>query len=163
MKIAQNHVVVLTYELRLDDGRVVDSSDENKPFAFIHGIGQTLPSFDRELQDLEAGAEFSFSLTAEEAYGPYKEGFVVGIPRDNFAGAEAEIFEVGRTLPMQDEQGNSLFGTILELDEKTVKMDFNHPLAGNNLNFTGKVIEVREATKVELDHGHVHGEHGVEH
>jgi len=163
MKIAQKHVVVLTYELKLDDGRVVDSANEEKPFAFIHGIGQTLPAFDRELQDLETGAEFGFSLTAEEAYGEYKPGFVVSIPKENFAGAESDIFEVGNTLPMQDESGNALFGTILELDEENVKMDFNHPLAGNNLNFSGKVLSIRPATKTELDHGHVHGEHGVQH
>jgi FKBP-type peptidyl-prolyl cis-trans isomerase SlyD len=75
----------------------------------------------------------------------------------------ADILQIGAMLPMQDQDGNPMDGKLVEIGDETVKLDFNHPLAGESLHFTGKVESVREATSDELDHGHVHGEGGHQH
>ena len=163
MEISKNKVVTLTYVLKLDSQETVDSSTEDNPFAFIHGIGQTLPSFDGGLAGKKAGDTFEFSINADNAYGAYNPGYVHTLPKTAFEGAPEGTLEVGRTVPMQDNEGNPLMGVIQEVSDTGVKMDFNHPLAGQNLHFTGKILEVREATKSELDHGHVHGPGGHHH
>lgn len=163
MEIAKNKVVTLTYELKLDSQEVVDSSTEESPFAFIHGIGQTLPAFDQALEGKKAGDTFTFSITSENAYGAYNPGYVHTLPTAAFEGAPEGTLQIGRTVPMQDQEGNPLMGVIQEITDAGVKMDFNHPLSGQNLHFTGKIVEVREATKAEMDHGHVHGPGGHQH
>jgi FKBP-type peptidyl-prolyl cis-trans isomerase SlyD len=76
---------------------------------------------------------------------------------------DTEVVKVGAMLPMQDQNGNPMHGVILEMKETAVKMDFNHVLAGKDLHFTGKILDVREASAEELEHGHVHGPGGHEH
>jgi FKBP-type peptidyl-prolyl cis-trans isomerase SlyD len=90
---------------------------------------------------------------------------VVDLPLNIFEGPDvpADILSVGATLPMQDQDGNPMDGRVLEIGAETVKMDFNHPLAGEELHFKGEILEVREATAEELDHGHVHGPGGHHH
>lgn len=163
MEIKPQNVAVITYELRIKSGELVDQAVDTNPFAFIHGIGSTLESFDKNLLGKKAGETFEFSLTQDEAYGPYFAENVIEIPVENFEGAPEGTLEVGNSVPMQGPNNQTLFGTVVASDDKMVKMDFNLPLAGQDLFFTGKVIEVREATKIELEHGHVHGEHGHHH
>lgn len=169
MIVQKHHVVVLSYDLKTDAGDLVDQATTESPFAFIHGIGQTLPAFDEALEGKKAEEAFSFSITAENGYGAYEQERLQKIPADIFADAPEGTLELGRTLPMQYNDPNNpggpstIYGTVTEVTDTEISMDFNHPLAGQNLNFSGTIIEVREATKVEMDHGHVHGEHGVEH
>ena len=163
MEVSKNKVVTLTYSLKLDDNNIVDYATEDQPFAFIHGIGQTLPAFDNALAGKKAGEEFSFSLDSENAYGTYNPGYVHTLPKGAFEGAPEGTMAVGKTVPMQDQEGNPLMGVIQEVSDAGVKMDFNHPLAGQNLHFSGKILDLREATKAELDHGHVHGPGGHQH
>lgn len=73
------------------------------------------------------------------------------------------MLTVGNFVPMQDNEGNPLEGKIVEVNSEHVKMDFNHPLAGKTLHFTGKIVDLRDATEDELNHGHVHGPHGHHH
>jgi FKBP-type peptidyl-prolyl cis-trans isomerase SlyD len=163
--IAQNKVVSLSYTLTLNNGEIADEADVQDPLVFIHGIGQTLPAFDEQLEGLSVGDTFSFTLSAEDGYGESSDNYIVDLPKNIFAGPDvpADILEIGAMLPMQDQDGNPMDGKVLEIGEDTVKMDFNHPLAGESLSFTGSIIAVREATAEELDHGHVHGEGGVHH
>lgn len=163
MKISPESVVTLSYRLENDKKELVDEASNEQPFAFIHGIGQTLPEFDKNLEGLGKGENFAFSLTAEEAYGEYNDELKVEIPRANFEGAPEGSLVVGKTLPMDDGQGNPLLGTVIEVNDLSVRMDFNHPLAGQNLHFSGEIIDIREATETELDHGHVHGPGGHHH
>ena len=132
---------------------------------FIHGIGQTLPAFDDQLDGLSVGDTFSFTLSAEDGYGESSPNYVVEIPKNIFEGPDVpdDILEIGATLPMQDQDGNPMDGVVLEIGDDTVTMDFNHPLAGEALGFSGTVLDIREATQEELDHGHVHCEGGIEH
>ena len=165
MTIAQHKVVSLTYTLTLSNGEIADEATTAHPFTFIHGIGQTLEAFDKNLEGLKAGDEFSFSLGADDAYGESSEGNLVDLPKSVFSGPDVppDLLTVGNMVPMQDQDGTPLNGVILSIDTDTVRMDFNHPLAGQALNFTGKIIEVRDATAEELDHGHVHGPGGHHH
>jgi FKBP-type peptidyl-prolyl cis-trans isomerase SlyD len=165
MKISPNTVVSVTYTLTLDNGAIADEADAQQPFMFIHGIGQTLPAFDDALNGLAAGDAFQFSLTADQAYGNTNADWLISIPRSVFSGEDvpADILHVGAILPMQDQSGNPMDGKVVEINEETVKMDFNHPLAGEDLHFKGTVVEVRAASAEELDHGHVHGPGGHHH
>lgn len=165
MHISPNTVVSLTYTLTLDSGAIADQTSDERPFVFIHGIGQTLPAFDEKLTGLKAGDHFTFSLTGEDAYGAAHPDRIINIARSVFAGPDVppDLLVVGNIVPMQDQDGNPMEGTIVEIDEEKVRMDFNHPLAGQSLHFTGNILAVRAATDDELSHGHVHGPGGHHH
>ena len=163
--IAPNKVVSLSYTLMLNSGELADEATADQPLVFIHGIGQTLPAFDDQLDGLSVGDTFSFTLSAEDGYGESSPNYIVEIPKNIFEGPDVpdDILEIGATLPMQDQDGNPMDGVVVEIGDDTVTMDFNHPLAGEALGFSGTVLDIREATQEELDHGHVHGEGGIEH
>ena len=167
MIVQEKHVVTLTYQLKNDNGELLDQTTEEKPFAFIHGLGMTLPAFDAGLQGKSAGDTFEFSIEAANGYGEYNDQNIAEVPLDVFAEAPEGTLVVGASLPMQfmDPNGNpqTAYGAIVEITDAAVVMDFNHPLAGQNLNFSGTILEVREATNTELDHGHVHGPGGHHH
>lgn len=163
MQISNNKVVSLQYELRIASGEVIDAADSKHPFAFIHGLGHTLPSFDLSLEGLNEGDEFAFTLSADEAYGQSNETDIVSIPKEIFGDIDDAELKIGAELPMNDGQGHQFYGTVKEIQSQFVIMDFNHPLVGQDLNFTGKVLNIRDASAEELDHGHVHGEGGHHH
>lgn len=151
MKIEKDKVVSLVYELRENDaeGRVIEALDNNRPLTFIYGTGKLLPAFESNIGSLRKGDEFSFSLNSEMAYGGKREEMIVNIPLSVFeveGKIDDKICVVGNEVPMMDQQGNSLNGIINEITEEHVVMDFNHPMAGIDLFFSGKVTEVREAT-----------------
>ena len=164
-KIAPNRVVSLSYSLSLTNGQIADEATAEQPLVFIHGVGQTLPEFDARIEGLSVGEGFSFTLTAEQGYGESDERWIIELQKSIFEGPDvpADILRIGALLPMQDQDGNPMDGKLVEIGDETVKLDFNHPLAGEALHFTGKVESVREATSDELDHGHVHGEGGHQH
>ncbi|MDR1173051.1 MAG: peptidylprolyl isomerase [Bacteroidales bacterium] len=162
MNISKNKVVSLSYELRLDgeDGEIIETVDAGRPLVFIFGTDSLVPGFERNIENLDTGNNFAFLLECEEAYGPALEEAMVEIPKTAFA-MDGEIdndmlFE-GNTIPMTDSDGNQLNGVIAEVKDDSVIMDFNHPLAGDDLFFTGTVVDVREATAEELAHGLVQG------
>lgn len=159
MKVTQNMVVELVYELVVD-GQIVDKMTSEKPLDFIHGVGSLLPKFEENIEGLEPGAEFSFTLTPEEGYGTHDPNKVIDLPKEAFA-VNGEIREdllvVGSTVPMLNRMGQVVPGVILEVAEHTVKMDLNSQMADKTLNFSGKIISVREATDKELKEG-LHGE-----
>ena len=165
MKVGKHAVPSVTYSLEVA-GEVVDQADEANPLVFIAGVGMMIPGFEAKLEGMSTGDSFDFEIASEEGYGPRDETAIVPLPIDTFkveGKIDTEVVQVGAMMPMQDQNGNPLYGMILEMDEETVKMDFNHPLAGKDLHFTGKVVDVREATEEELEHGHVHGPGGHEH
>jgi FKBP-type peptidyl-prolyl cis-trans isomerase SlyD len=119
----------------------------------VFGAGRLLPAFEANIAGLEEGAAFDFSLLAADAYGEVREEMVISLPRNIFEDEgvlRSEICYVGNTVPMMDSQGNRMNGVVVEIGDAFVKMDFNHPLAGTDLHFTGKVVGVREATPEEL-------------
>lgn len=165
MKIAKNTVPSVTYTLVVD-GEVVDMAEKDKPLSFIHGIGMMVPGFESNLEGLTSGSKYDFKLSPEEAYGAYNNEAVVDLPISTFmvdGKVNEKMLTIGQVVPMQDQNGNPLNGTVMEVTSESVKMDFNHMLAGKELNFTGEILEVREATKEELEHGHIHGPGGHQH
>jgi len=165
MKVGNNKVVTMTYTLHLNDehGEVVQKVEETKPFVQLFGVGALLPAFETNLAGLEEGDTFGFGLTAEEGYGNPSDEAILKLEKKIFeidGVVDPEMVAEGKVITMQDNHGNPLDGKVLAVEEDSVIMDFNHPLAGENLYFTGSILNVREATPEELSHGHIHnGEH----
>ncbi len=167
MKAEKNNVVSLTYELRTKgtDGEIIDAAAEKQPLDFIYGSGMMLPKFEENLANLSAGDTFEFMLTAEEGYGKRNEENQAEVPMSVFeqnGKIEDGLVAVGNVIPLQDQEGNRFNGKVISINDDKVKLDFNHPLADENLYFSGKILSVREASKQELEHGHVHS-HGHDH
>jgi FKBP-type peptidyl-prolyl cis-trans isomerase SlyD len=160
MKVAENVVVVIDYTLKDNDGSVIDSSEGAGPLAYLHGAGNIIPGLEDALLGKEAGDEVQASIEPANAYGERHEQLKQEVPRELFSGVDN--VEVGMQFQSETEQGPVLV-TVVEVKEETVTVDGNHPLAGVHLNFDVTIREVREATKEELDHGHVHGEGGHHH
>lgn len=156
MTVAENKFVSLIYELRENDsqGKVIEVVKEDKPLRFIFGKGQMLPMFEDNIKGLSQDDPFSFALDAKNAYGQFNKDAIADLPIDIFkvdGKVDEKTVVVGNVLPMQDNKGNVFYGKVEEVKDEAVKMDFNHPLAGVNLHFTGKLIEVRDATQEELN------------
>ena len=161
MNVEKNKVVSLIYELRVDgtNGEIVEELNESRPLTFIYGSGMLLPKFENNINGLAVGDNFDFELKCEEAYGSVVNEAIVDIPKHVFAvdgKFDDKLVQVGHSIPMMDGEGNRLNGVVLNVEDETVKMDFNHPLAGDDLYFKGKIVEIREATEEELQHGHIH-------
>ena len=160
MKIENKKVVELTYELTVD-GKAVDRTTEmTGPLDYIHGEHMLLPKFEAELEGLEPESEFAFTLTPEEGYGEYDPKHKFEIPKQSFeidGKIREDLMQVGKIIPMLNSSGMVVQGLIAAVNDDTVTMDFNHPMAGKTLNFKGKVVSVRDATEKELTEG-LHGE-----
>ena len=162
MSISKNKVVTLHYSLRDggEDGRLIEETFGGTPLSFIFGIGQMIPGFEANLEGKEEDTEYAFLLTPEEAYGGQKTDAIIDIPKINFADPDGNIDEdsikVGSPVRMKNQQGRAFQGTIVGDKGDTLVVDFNHPMAGKSLHFSGKIVTVRDATPEELDHGHVH-------
>ncbi len=162
MKIGNHKVVSLTYELKLNDdkGELIQKVDKDRPFVYLFGVGGLLPLFEKNLEGKVVGDKFAFGLTADEGYGSVQQEAVVPLDKKIFeidGKIDEELLQVGKIIPMQNDQGHPLNGKIIEVKENEVVMDFNHPLAGQDLHFSGEILEIREASKEELEHGHAHG------
>jgi FKBP-type peptidyl-prolyl cis-trans isomerase SlyD len=155
MKIENNKIVSLIYELRESDpqGRIIEVLDDKKPLTFIYGTGRLLPVFESNINSLKSGDTFMFSLNTEMAYGDKREDMIVNVPISVFeidGKLNEDVCQVGNEVPMMDTEGHPLNGIINEITDTYVKMDFNHPMAGLNLFFSGKIVDVRDATEQEL-------------
>ena len=170
MKVSQNKVVSLTYELSVNDGGevlLVERVTPEQPFVYLHGMSGLPEKFELALENLEHGANFEFVLSKEESgYGESDETAIVELPKSVFfvdGIFDEEVIAKGAFIPMSDQEGNKMQGLVVDVNDDFVKMDFNHPLAGKDLMFAGSVHAIREASDEELDHGHVHGEGGHHH
>ncbi len=152
MKVAQNKMVSVDYKLTVD-GQIADQSMPGQPLQFIYGTGMLLPKFEEAILDKEPGEKVAFTLQPEDGYGVYHPEALVELPKTIFMVegklAEDILFE-GSQVPMADAQGNRMMGIIKEVGEESVKMDFNHPMAGKVLNFEVEVVEVRDVTPEDL-------------
>ena len=160
MKVDKEKVVAVSYELEVE-GKIADKAVSEAPLEYIHGTGMLLPKFEAALAGKVAGDPFEFTLTPEVGYGTYNPGYLARIPIEAFmvdGKLAVELLQPGRMLPMLNSDGQVVRGIIVEVGEKEVTMDFNHPMAGKTLHFTGKVESVRDATEKELKEG-LHGEY----
>jgi len=167
MMIEKNKVVELTYELKNQnaDGETIEKVTEERPLTFVFGAGLMIPKFETNIEGMNPGDDFEFQLKSAEAYGTKSEDMVMDLPLDVFkmdGEVNYDLVKQGAIIPMMDNAGNRLNGTVVEVGDESVKMDFNHPMAGKDLHFKGNVLNVREATEEELaaiqnhHHGHDH-------
>ncbi len=161
MSIEKNQVVIVDYKLQngSKEGDLIEETFGSKPLSFIFGIGQMIPAFEANLEDKTEGDEFGFLIEAAHAYGLHEPQAVVDIPLQQFAvdgKVDAASVIPGRQLSVKDPQGRTYHGVVQKSDDKQVTVDFNHPMAGTDLYFSGVVRTVRDATASELDHGHAH-------
>lgn len=160
MRVAKDLVVSLAYQVRTEDGVLVDESPVSAPLDYLHGHGSLIAGLEKALEGHEAGDRFDVNVSANDAYGNFDENLVQRVPKDVFTGVDE--LQVGMRFLADTDQG-SLPVEITEVDSDHVVVDGNHMLAGQNLNFHVEVVAIREATSEELAHGHVHGEHDHHH
>ena len=170
MKIAEDKAVSVNYHLTASKNNgpeeLVEQTSVEKPFVFLFGFGQLLPDFETNLEGKQKGDKFDFKVAADKGYGLIEKDYIVKVQKESFivdGKFDDTRVKLGEDITMHDHEGNPLIGKVIEIAEAHVTMDFNHPLAGHDLHFVGEVLEVRDATAEELDHGHIHGEHGHHH
>ena len=153
MKVENEMIVTVHYRGTLSEsGDEFDSSHGREPLAFMVGKGQMIPGFEQELMGAELGEKRTFELEPERAYGQPDPGAIQKVPASEFP---PEV-EVGMVLAAEMENGMQLPFKVVEIGEDEITIDFNHMLAGKTLTFEVEIIELREASESEKDHGHIH-------
>ncbi len=160
MQIEANSVVTLHYTLKDNDGKVIDQSDDGS-FLYLHGAMNIIPGLENALTGKTAGDALTVNVSPEEGYGVKDPERIQEVPKEMFEGSE-EI-AVGTQFHAQSPDGQAVVVTVVEVKDEVVVIDGNHALAGVDLNFDVKIMDVREASEEEIAHGHVHGEHGHQH
>lgn len=168
MSILKNKVVSLTYELREDNvgGDIIEVVNADQPFVFLFGAGGLLPEFESNLEGKIVGSRFEFQILSANAYGEFDDTAMEYVPKDIFMidGQIAEdLLQTDKVINLRDQNGQLVRARVAEVGEAEVLLDFNHPLAGVNLFFSGEILDVREASQEEIEHGHVHGAGGHHH
>ncbi len=157
MKIEKDKFVSVAYDLNVgndSEQELMESATKERPLQFIYGTGSMLPAFEENIENLEKDNKFNFTLTPAQAYGEYVDEHVVELPKSVFfvnGKFDAKRIAEGMTLPMMTADGERMVGSVLEVKEDVVIMDFNHPLAGETLHFNGVVLDVHDPTQEELD------------
>ncbi len=160
MKAANQTVVSIDYTLKDDEGDVLDASEDGSPLVYLHGADNIIPGLEEALTGKSAGEAFTVVVSAEDGYGEYDESLVAEVERDRFPGAD-EV-ELGDQFQANTPEGPRMV-TVIGIEDEAITIDANHPLAGETLHFDVKIVDVRAATKEEIEHGHVHGEGGHHH
>ncbi|MEP7703859.1 peptidylprolyl isomerase [Paraglaciecola sp. 25GB23A] len=158
--IADQKVVSLNFTVKDTEGQIVDSSEGGEPLVYLHGQNNIIPGLEAALVGKAPGDEFAVTVEPTEGYGEYNAEILQVVPREAFQGVEN--IETGMVFTAQTESGPVQL-VVAKVEDDNITVDPNHPLAGKTLNFSGSVIEVREATEEELAHGHVHGAGGHQH
>lgn len=160
MQISKGKVVSVDYTLTDDSGRVLDTNRGHGPLLYLHGVGGIVPGLERALEGRSPGDRLKVKVEPHEAYGARDESQVETLPRSAFKGIDH--LSPGMQFHGSDGEHQRLI-TILSVSDDNVQVDANHPLAGKNLHFDVTILDVREATPEELEHGHAHGPHGHHH
>ena len=153
MIIEKDRVVSIDYTLRDNNGNLIDSSEGSDPLEYLHGNGNIIPGLEKVLAGKKAGDKLTCFIVAADAYGERDDSLIFKVNKSEFEGAD---IEVGMQFEAHGEEGAQIV-TVVGIEGEEVTIDANHPLAGETLNFDVKVVDVREATSEELEHGHVHG------
>jgi FKBP-type peptidyl-prolyl cis-trans isomerase SlyD len=159
MKIEKNSVVHFHYAVSEVEKSELESSHGRDPMAILIGHGNIIAGLEEAMMGREAGEKFSITVTPDQAYGEKREGLNQRIPRKVFKGAK---LAPGMQVVLPTEMGPRPM-TVLKVGISVVDVDLNHPMAGKTLSFETEIVSVREASAEELEHGHVHGDGGVQH
>jgi FKBP-type peptidyl-prolyl cis-trans isomerase SlyD len=155
MEALNNRIVGLTYVLRDGDGQELERRDDEEPFFYLQGQSNIIPGLESTVSGMEEGDEFDVEFDPEDAYGEYNSNLIQRVAREEFP----DDMELKPGMPIQlvpEGGGSGMVFYIKEVAGDEVVLDGNPPLAGKKLHFVGQVIEVREATEEEIDHGHAH-------
>ncbi len=139
LEVSPGKQVTLHFSLKLEDGQLIDSNFDGKPATFRVGDGSLLPGFERALFGLKTGEEGSYLLRPEQAFGQHNPSNIQRVPRDQFA---EDTLQPGLVVAFADARKAELPGTIIEIEETMVSVDFNHPLAGRAIQFDAKIVAV---------------------
>ena len=156
MENNENKYMTVAYELYVDrDGKetMVEKAPEEQPFQFVSGMGVTLELFEANVASLAKGDTFDFVIPMADAYGEIDPAHIIDLPKEIFeidGKFDSERVFAGNIIPMLNSDGNHLNGTVVEVKADSVRMDFNHPLAGETLHFSGEVLDVHEPTAEEI-------------
>jgi FKBP-type peptidyl-prolyl cis-trans isomerase SlyD len=159
MKIAKDSVVRFHYTVSEVGQESLESSRDREPLAILYGHGNIIPGLETAMLDREAGDSFGVDVAAADAYGEKRDGLSQRVPKKHFG---AQKLEPGMQVVLQTNFGPRAV-TIQKIGMSVVDVDLNHPMAGKDLHFDVEIVEVREATAEELEHGHVHGDGGHHH
>ena len=151
--VEKDKVVSMEYTLHVDNEEI-DSSNGQDPLQFLAGHGNIISGLEREMMGMKVGESKDVVIQPADAYGEFDDQAFMDVPRKEFP-SDMQI-EEGSELTVRDDSGQSRYARIDAIDDDTVRLNFNHPLAGDELHFNVKVVGLREPTSEELEHGHVH-------
>ena len=156
LKVADGQVIEMEYTLQVD-GETIDTSTGHGPIEFIQGIGNIVPGLEQALYGMAVGDSKDVVVAAVDGYGEMDNEAYMEVPRDQFP--EDIPMEIGTQIELHDESGQPMVARMDQVGDTSVRLDFNHPLAGKELHFFVKIAGLRPATDEELEHGHVHSGH----
>ncbi len=156
MQISKNKVVTIDYTLKDDSGKIIDTSkgEGREALVYLHGASNLIPGLENALEGKGAGDELSVTIAPEDAYGARDQSKIFDIPKARFGDQE---IQVGARYNASGPEGDTVVLSVVEVKEDSVMVDANHPLAGMQLSFDVKVMDIRDATEEEISHGHAHG------
>lgn len=161
MTIENNKVVTLEFTVKnAETNEVIESSEGGEPLLYLHGFNNLVPGLEKELAGKQVGDKYDVTVSPAEGYGIRDESLVQEVPKEAFQGVEN--IEVGMAFTADGPQGPVVV-EVTKIEGETVTIDANHPLADVTLGFSGEIKDIREASKEEIDHGHVHGPGGHHH
>jgi len=146
-------VVSMEYTLHVD-GELLDSSEGQGPLQFLVGYGNIISGLEEEMRGMKIGDSKDVVVQPKDGYGEFNEDAFMEVPRKDFP--KDMPLEVDAELTVRDDAGNARYARIDSVEDETVTLNFNHPLAGDELHFHIKVVDLREPNAEELEHGHVH-------
>jgi FKBP-type peptidyl-prolyl cis-trans isomerase SlyD len=159
--VAKNMVVSFHYTLKDKEGQVLESSSGSEPLAYLHGFGQIVSGLESALLGKAPGAQFTVLVEAKDGYGVREDQLVISVGKSEWT--LPDTVGVGEIIELQSPEGHVIPARIVEMNDQSVVLDANHPLAGEDLHFDVELISVRAATAEELAHGHAHGVGGHQH
>lgn len=160
MQIAEKTVVSIHYTLTNAEGETLDSSVGQEPLVYLHGAQNIIQGLENALLGKAVGDSLQVSVEPKEGYGELRDELVQEVDRSAFVGVDD--IQVGMQFMAQTPWGEQPV-TVVKLEGDSITLDGNHPLAGQTLNFDVEVIEIRDASDEEMEHGHVHGAGGHHH
>lgn len=155
MHATKDRVVSIEYVLRDTEGEIIDQSQAGQPLSYLHGHDNIVPGLEQALEGHDTGEDIRTTIAPEQGYGHYRDELIQTVSRDQFQGVES--LGPGMSFHAESEEGPMIV-TITDIDGDEVTVDGNHALAGQTLDFSVSIDDVREATATELEHGHVHEE-----
>jgi len=162
MKISKNKIATLGYTLKNDNEQILDQADKDNPFLYMHGTGGIIKGLENALEDKTIDDSFNLIVAPEDAYGERDDNLTEAVPRSMFEGIDEAELKAGAQFHAQTAEGTQII-SIASVEGDTIKIDANHPLAGETLHFIDvTVLDIRDATAAEIEHGHPHASEVVE-